>query len=197
MRLLWIGLFVLLATTAAQAETKSDSLARAKEEYRRGTQQYDVGNYVDAATHYKIAFELSDRPAFLFNMAQAYRLGKKYEEAIAAYRGFVRRIPESPQRAEASRYIDELTKRVEEDARAEREARERLLAPVVAPPATPIVTAQVEAPTPIERRPKRWVWGIVGASTVVVVGLAIGLGVGLTRPKDVHVPGDVPRAGAF
>jgi hypothetical protein len=53
-----------------------------------------------------------------------------------------------------------------------------LVAPVVAPPASP---EKPQAP-PVWRR--GWFWGVVGASLAVAAGAALGIGFGMTAPRD-------------
>jgi len=157
----------LLSSVAALAEPGADELARAKDHFRRGNQLYDIGKYLDAAAEYRQAFELSEKPAFLFNIAQAYRLGNNAEEAIAAYRGFLRRIPDAAQRAEVEEHIEVLSKRLEADRRAK------------ATPA-PSLSLVVSRPAPVPVYKKWWLWTTVG---IVAAGAATGIAVGITLSK--------------
>lgn len=198
----WLVMMVLCCWAfVARAEVKSDAIARAKEEFQRGNALFDRGRFVEAAAAYKEAYRLSERPAFWFNIAQAYRLGGMAAEAVTAYRTFIDRVPESPQRAEAERRIAELKVEIEETNRLEKEKREREAAnrpvpspaqptPTLSPKSqTPLVTASPQA-TP-RRDVKPWVWGTIAAVVVVGVGLGVGLGLGLTRARDATAPAGV------
>jgi tetratricopeptide (TPR) repeat protein len=162
----------MLSVTAA-AQTKPDPVIKAaREHYRHGTQLYDLGKYVDAAKEYEQAFQLSDKAAFLYNIGQAYRLGGMPKEALAAYRGFVRREAASSLRAQAEDYIAEMERAVAERAAAERRAEAAAVNPVLT------TTSPLPPPQkPVWKRP--WFWGAIAASAVVVVGVGVGVGVGL------------------
>lgn len=183
-------LVAVLMPGSGIAQPTSDPVAEAKDHFRRGAQLYDLGKYLDAVVEFEAAFRKSDRPGFLLNIGQAYRLGGKPREALAAYQGFLRRVPNAPQRAEAERYIGELSKRVaEEDARlaaqqaaaekaaAEKAAAEKAAAEKAAS-ATPTNDLVIAAPPPKTKKSRAWIAGVVAG--VVAVGLGVGLGVGLT-----------------
>jgi len=174
--------------------TSADSLSEAKDHYRRGTQLYDLGKYLEAANEYEAAFKLTDRPAFLFNIGQAYRLGGKPRDALAAYEGFIRRVPEAPQRAEIQQHIDELKKAIadenekkaaddaaarkaaEEKAAAEKATAEKASAERVS--AEKVVVAEHAPPPEKPVYKKWWLWTVVG---VVAAGAAVGIAVGVTQ----------------
>jgi tetratricopeptide (TPR) repeat protein len=170
----------------------ADPLSEAKEHYRRGTQFYDLGQFVDAASEYQEAFKLTDRPAFLFNIGQAYRLGGKAKDALAAYEGFLRRVPDAPQRSEVEQHIAELKATIQAEgdraaadrkAADERAATEKAAAEKTAAEARAAENAVVAAPgaaTP-PRKPlykKWWLWTVVG---IVAAGAATGIAVGVTQ----------------
>jgi tetratricopeptide (TPR) repeat protein len=177
----WL-LALLMVSSSGPVRAGADPLAEGKEHFRRGTHEYDLGNFLEAAAEYEAAFRITDRPGLLFNIGQAYRLGGRPRQALAAYQGFLRRVPEAPQRGEVEEHLTELERRIaEEDAHA---AAERSVAP------KPTPAPEVVAPAPVspaaESRPPRkrtWVWGVAAAG-VVAAGLAIGLGVGLGLPPS-------------
>lgn len=61
--------------------------------YKAGAQEYDLGNFEKAADLFKQGYQLesnpSKQPAYLYNMAQAYRQGNKCKEAAFAYKRFL------------------------------------------------------------------------------------------------------------
>lgn len=196
-----IALVALLWSMHASADAHEEALQQAKEYFRKGTLLYESNRFEEAAAAYKEAFTLSDRPGFLFNIAQAYRLAGKSQEAITFYGVFIRRVPDAPQRGEAERYIAALSKRIGETpapARPEPNAKaaDTNVPPKIAGPEQPIAPEHATAPTPASnvvapppRKPKRWIWGVVGGA-IAVVGLSVGLGVGLgLRPRDPTVDG--------
>lgn len=171
MRALLIALTLLITLSASAAPQDAD-LAKAKEHFRRGTQLYDLGQYLEAAIEYQAAFKLSDRVGFLFNIAQAYRLGGKPQDALSAYRGFLRREPSSPQSVEAQTYVVELTKLLDQQA-ADRKSQESQ---------NMMLTRQGD---PHAARKRVWLWPVVGGTAgVVVLGLGLGLGLGLSQKHE-------------
>jgi tetratricopeptide (TPR) repeat protein len=99
---------LLAVLTLAAPARAGDATSEAREHFRRGTTLYDLRRYREAAREYEAAYELKDEPALLFNIAQAYRLAAAYDEAIGAYRSFLRRQPRSPNRAEVEERIREM-----------------------------------------------------------------------------------------
>src|SRR6478672_10614234 len=90
-------------------ETSKDSKAAAKEHFQRGTSYYDLGRYADAIKEFEAAYELKNDPAFLYNLAQSYRLAGDADQALHFYRTYLRYVPKPANRAE----IDERIKALE------------------------------------------------------------------------------------
>ena len=86
----------------------------AREHYKKGATHFDLGEYDAAIDEFKQAYELSSAPGLLFNIAQAQRLKKDYEQALQSYKRFVRLAPDAPNRADAEQWITELEKKVAE-----------------------------------------------------------------------------------
>ena len=186
----------LLAATGAHA----DDVADAKAHWEEGTKLYDLGRYREAAREYEASFRLAAKPEMLFNIGQAYRQAGDYEAALRAYRGFLRRFPESENRVQVDEYIRAFQEHLDEEKRKAAEqppppaasTPAPVPAPVAAPPAAaPIAAPVVVAPAapPRERVPvyKRWwLWTIVGG--VVVAGGAAALAVVYTTRKNAPSP---------
>ncbi|MGZ3427345.1 MAG: hypothetical protein ACXVCV_11885 [Polyangia bacterium] len=172
--LAWLTLVAALLLAAAPALADTTSEARAH--FARGTKLYDLGRYHDAAKEYEATYELKDDPALLFNIAQAYRLGHDYADSIRAYKSFLRRVPDTDQRAQVETHIREMQLILDQQQ-----------PPTVTPPA---VTTPPPAEEPrAERTPlykKWWLWTIVGG--VVVVGAVVGITVGVLASRDSFNP---------
>jgi tetratricopeptide (TPR) repeat protein len=170
----FFALLISLCAGLAHAQAPTDPVAQGKEHFRRGTQLYDLGKYAEAAAEYEQAFKLTDKPLFLFNIGQAYRLAQMPKEALAAYRGFLRRVPDSPMRPEVEQYVIEYERQEEAAAAARAAASQK-------PPVTEVkISATTTPPTKPAGRPwwkRGWIWGVVGG--VLVVGAGVGVGVGL------------------
>jgi len=196
MRLIVIALAVgVLGAGPARAQ----GVSAARDHFRRGTTLYDLGRYHDAAKEYEAAFESKDDPALLFNIAQSYRLAHEYNEAMRAYRSFLRRVPDAPNAAQVRERIREMQELI--DKQKETESRPPMgpmpeptqpETPQTAPSAQPAASAAAPVSTEqprSERTPlykKWWLWTAVGG--VLVVGAVVGIAVGVTANQDSFNP---------
>jgi tetratricopeptide (TPR) repeat protein len=191
MRPLVVVCILGLACASASAQESS-----ARKRFEEGTTLYDLGQYVEAARAYEDAYRIKNDPALLFNIGQAYRLGGDSTAALRAYRSFLRRMPDAPNRSEVERHIVTLQKQIDEKA-----AKPFGPEPEPPPPPPPTVTttpapnaavtaaALTAAPAPRADQPlykKWWLWTIVGG--VVVAGVAVGVAVAATTPSDASRP---------
>jgi tetratricopeptide (TPR) repeat protein len=160
-----------LALLIARVASAGD-LAAAREHYQRGTTLYDLQRFAEAAREYEIAFEMKDEPALLFNIAQAYRFAGDNGKALGAFKAYLRRLPNAPNRAAVEARIADLQRLVEEQKKSQeappaettqagQKAIEPQAPPVVAPSPQP-------ASVTVEKRGR----------TKRIAGLAIG-GVGI------------------
>jgi tetratricopeptide (TPR) repeat protein len=186
---------VLLAVLSAAAPALADDVTSARAHYKRGTTLYDLGKYREAAREYEAAFEAKDDPALLFNIGQAYRLARDYDEAIRAYKSFLRRLPNSPNRPTVEARLREsqalLERRRESEppigpsAPAETTHAESPARTPVVTPSTAAVAPTKPAAKPAADRPlykKWWLWTVVGG--VVVAGAVVGITVGALSARD-------------
>jgi tetratricopeptide (TPR) repeat protein len=166
----------------------ADDLADARKAYKAGSQHFNLGEYDAALTSFKDAYRLREDPIFLFNIAQCQRLLKNKREALASYRTYLANAPRAPNRPEVERTIEQLKSDVvaeDEEKRRKEDAAAAAAAAAeqqrAAQQAQMVVAEPPQAPPPKTPLYKKWwLWTAVGG--VVVVGLAVGLGVGLTRP---------------
>ena len=93
--------------------------ANARAHYGRGTSYYNLGRFREALAEYEAAYLAVQDPPFLFNIAQCNRKMGKDQEALAAYRSYLRVSPNAPNRSEVQKHIAEL----------ERETRAAALTP--------------------------------------------------------------------
>ncbi len=94
---------------AKACETKAGSnLGKIRKHYTTGVTHYDLAEYDKAAAQFKEAYRLSNDPAYLFNIAQSYRLAKNCEEARRFYERFLSVSPDAPNRDKIQQRIAEM-----------------------------------------------------------------------------------------
>jgi hypothetical protein len=206
-----------LAPLAASAQTEAQK-KEAKEHYEKATRFYEVEKYAEAIDEYQRVYLLVDDPNMLYNIAQAYRLWGKPDEAIRSYRNFLRRSPNAPNRADVEKKIGDLEKTIEERRRATTPTPPPVTAPPttteapppqpppanVAPPAIAPPPTSVQPPTTVvvqpmepvdEHRGRRVVAYslVIGGSAFLV---AAGVAGALANSKVGAAGGPLPPAGA-
>jgi tetratricopeptide (TPR) repeat protein len=107
-RLLLVALVCGALPVAAWGAPDTD--AQAKEHFRQGTVHYNLGRFDEAIRAYKKAYELSQTPVLLFNIAQAYRLKGDLDQALFFYRSYLRNLPKAPNKKEVLERISALQK---------------------------------------------------------------------------------------
>jgi len=151
-----VVLGVLASAAVAQAQTDEQKKAQARELYERGARLYDLRKYGDAIGAYEQAYLLVEDPALLFNIGQAYRLWDRPDEAVQAYKNYLRKRPDARNRAEVERKIAELEKTIE-DRHAKPSGQPTPTAPLAEPPPRPAgnyyTTPPVQEPSPVRQEP--------------------------------------------
>lgn len=156
----WLLVVVLLASSVAFAQPdKSKAEAAARE----GQQRYQAGEFALAAERFELAFQLDPDPAYLFNLAQSYRLGKACAKAAAAYRKLLGLVAQGPNTTKVQAYIEEM------DACAKPQE------PVAPPPAgTPPVAEAPRLPPPAKKGRSPFFYAGIGVTAIGAVELVVG-----------------------
>jgi len=184
----------------------SPSLALADKEqarvhYHEGQKLYNLGKFQEASVEFEKAYDVHPDAVFLFNLGQCHRQIGNTDRALFFFRGFLRNKPETPNRAEVEKMIEDLEQARRGGAPAPTpvpaEAAPRP-APV-APPA-PAIEAAPTAPAPEQpasadapaqtdaavevtapsKAPSNWQkWASLGTVGAGVVGLGLGVMFGL------------------
>src|SRR6476620_10475240 len=102
----------LLAGTVAHAQAADDRAAQAKQHYESGMARFQLEEWDAAIDEWQAGFRIKPVPQFLYNIAQAYRLSKRWEKAISFYQKYLRMDPKAPNRPEVERHIAQLNKLV-------------------------------------------------------------------------------------
>ncbi len=75
---------------------------------RRSMVEYNVGDFTAALEDIKKAYELSERPELLFNLAQCHRALEHWKQAEFFYRGYLRGKPSAQNRSQVEALIAEM-----------------------------------------------------------------------------------------
>src|SRR5678815_3358010 len=87
--------------------------------YEEGLRRYNLAEYDSAIEEFKQSYALAPLPLLLFNLAQAHRMKKNYEQAVNLYRNYLRNQPDAQNRAD----VEELITKTEEALQAQRKAQ--------------------------------------------------------------------------
>jgi tetratricopeptide (TPR) repeat protein len=174
-RELVIALVLVIGASDAFAQSASD-------EYATGQRLYAAHDYLGAAKHFEAAYKLDPDPAYLFNIAQAYRLGDDCAHAAEWYQRFLDRAQDPPNAAEVRTQLEQ------QRACAKQKA---LLAPKSPPPPPPPPARSTAA----ARDPKRtyaYVAGGVGVAALAVAGVFTWDGNYLANAREERCNADHP-----
>ena len=173
--LLTVALLLGASPAWAEGEITAEAQARARMHFQQGKAAFELGNFQEALDQYKTAYRIAPLPGFLFNIGQCHRNLKNYEKAIFAFRSYLRKRPEAPNREAVVLLIKELQRKIEE--------RDRQKVPVYMPDSRPITDNNPPPPpTPIYKR--WWLWTLVAAAAG---GAAVGIYFG-ARSHEAQIP---------
>jgi hypothetical protein len=120
-----------------------DNSKRARDAFVEGTTFFNLGQWDKAVEAWQLGYKYKSDPIFLYNIAQAYRLGENHERAVFFYKSYLRNAPKAPNRAEVQERIDQLQRLIDQKAKAREAEPEGVALPGAARP-----TAQAEPPPP-------------------------------------------------
>ena len=164
---------------------------RARELYLRGDRLYAEGSYDEAVVAFEKAYELSRRPALLYDMANALERLGRYEEALRRLQDYVPYAPEQ-QRSTVLKRIRSLEARAEEQRRREGGASPAASSPAATLPAAtspPLGPPPGEpAPTPppaYEPAPSPPILGYaIGGAGIASLGLGVIFGISASSARS-------------
>ncbi len=108
------ALLLVAAVTPAGAAPKLEERKTAKEHYEKGTRHYNLGEFVEAADEYKLAYKAVPDTVILYNIGQLYRLAKDYDKALLFYQSFLANTKEGAVRKEVEGRIAKLNVLIKE-----------------------------------------------------------------------------------
>jgi tetratricopeptide (TPR) repeat protein len=169
-----VAALVMLALAAPAAA--ADAQREAKQHFKRGATEYNLGHFREAIAAFQQAYRLDPSPILLYNIASAHRKLGENEQALFFFRRYLSEDPETKDRAKVEQWITELEA-------ATRPATPPAPPPAVSPPPparaepTPAPALQVQAPPPAaEAASRRWRRPVAWASAGVAAA-ALGLGI--------------------
>ena len=150
--LLVFAVAAALTSLPAPARADDEATEQAREHYLKGTKYFDLGQWDDAIAEYREAYKLRSDPAFLFNLAQAYRRKGDLQPALDLYKNYLIANPKSPKRSDIEKRIRTLEKEMKHRPPATPVVKPSEPAPAaaaVATPATTTATATEPVPAPV------------------------------------------------
>jgi hypothetical protein len=183
-----IGALLLLCSVSASARPPSaDEIARGH--YRLGTQRYDHGDFRGAIEEFSAGYAVVPLPHFQFDIARAYERLGELDSARTAYQRFLAgAAPDDRFRERAESAIEALTRILNAATPPTPTPTPpvepvQLLPPEPVPLPVPVPVEVVVTAPPVHRGVRHW-W-LIPVSLTVATGVAVTLGVLLTRsPKD-------------
>jgi tetratricopeptide (TPR) repeat protein len=125
----------------AQTTPSVDQAAEAR--FKAGKQAFRLGDYNDAIKEWREAYRLKDNPAFLFNIAQAYREIGDLPKAVMFFENYLKESKNAPNRIDVEKRVAELKSLI-----AGQQASSRR------PPTGPVDPGATPAPLPVEPTPR-------------------------------------------
>ena len=123
------GIYLLvLAATAHRASAQAppplptptlEDTTMAKMRFERGMAHFRLDEFQAAVEQWEEAFRLKPDPAFLYNIAQAYRLAKRPEKALVFYEKYLKMSPKAANHDEVERHIAGLKRLLKEQAKSD------------------------------------------------------------------------------
>ncbi len=173
---------------AARLVAAEEGLPGAKQLYLDGKQQFEAQHYDASLRLFERAYQLSSRPALLFDIAACLSALDRPREATARLRDYLDRVPADPERRAIEDSIVELKARAVEQEAAVREEREEHRADpqrLALEARIRLLEERLSAP-PRSRRNLAIGLG-VAAGVLVLAGTAIALAL-TTHPSSDYTP---------
>ncbi len=155
--------------------------------YEKAAQQSKASQFEAAEQSYKQAYDVSQDPRLLFNIARVLDKQGKEPDALTYYRQFLAApVNDEEQKTKARGYVQQL----ENKAMLRQESAARVLAEMTKYVLPVPTTNGKSSVAPVYKR--GWFWGVV-IGGAAVVGLGVGLGVGLSN-RGPTLPGGTNTA---
>ncbi len=143
------SLVVLGLLSAAPAVVHADKEASAVH-YKEAKKKYNLGDFEEAIVLFKKAYDEHEAPAYLYNIAQAYRQINNCKKALFFYERFLAEKPGSSQEETIKGYVAALNKECPDDGSnvgALNEIDDPVAKPTTKPATQPAVTPEAKPET--------------------------------------------------
>lgn len=162
------------ASPAAADDSAPPVTPTAADHYQRGMTHYNLGEFDAAVREFKAAYELSQAPELLFNVAQAYRLAEDHKQALFFYDAYLRLRPDAENRADVEAWIAASRKLLDDQRQLQQSPPQDAIPPATPPPAAPepVVAAPVARDVEAHGRPQLRTAGLVVGAAGVASGAA-------------------------
>ena len=152
--------------------TEDQKKAEAKSQYEKGLSHYNLGEFDSAIQAFRRAYEISNAPGLLFNIAQAYRLKKDYEQASYFYTTYLRLKPDAPNRADVEERLAELEKLIADQKAMDKAKPIGTVSPDGKDPQVTVNVVDKREPTQAQPRVGGGGGGGGGGDSLMTAGLA-------------------------
>ena len=115
-----LGALAAVALVLAASPVHADDRGEAKKHFQSGKQHHDAGEWDAALGEYLRAYQLDTNPAFLFNIAQIYRLKGERGKAVDYYQRYLEAAPQGKGSDEARAFSAKLKGELDAEAAARR-----------------------------------------------------------------------------
>lgn len=116
---------VLLVLLFAAGPLRADDASDARAHLQKGQTHYALGEFEDAVKEFREAYRLKHEPVLLFNIAQAMRQIRQYQQAYFYYKQYLSQRPEASNREEVEQFIAQMKKKIDAEEAAEKQRKER------------------------------------------------------------------------
>lgn len=97
------------------APALADATSEAREHFKNGQTHYALGEFEEAAKEYREAYRFRAEPVILFNIGQACRQIRQWQQAYFYYRQYLSKKPDAPNREETESLIEQMRRRMDEE----------------------------------------------------------------------------------
>jgi len=171
-----VSAVVILCSAVALAQEGDLDTDAARALFKRGTVQYDAGDYRGALGMFEQAKAIKPLPAFDYNIAKCHEQLGELDAAVAAYDRYLATQP--PDGADVSAHVSEL--------------RAHVAAPSPQPSHPPAPAPPSPLPEPLHRGHALTIAGaVLGGGGLALVGVGIGLGVDGDKQADALTAADL------